>query len=116
MMKEMGYGEDYKYNPNYVNGRVKQEYLPEKLRGRKFLEDLDLGTETDPDLPVTEESEPPETLAATQAIENPINEDNETDAQTQYANDEENALVRRMDGEEQIWTEEEELAAMSSPG
>jgi putative ATPase len=50
LMKEMGYGKEYKYNPNYVDGLVKQEYLPEKLRGRTFLEDSDLGEEIDPDV------------------------------------------------------------------
>ena len=49
LMKEMGYGKEYKYNPDYRDGRVKQEYLPKELRGRKFLEDLDLGTEVDPE-------------------------------------------------------------------
>jgi len=50
LMKEMGYGKEYKYNPDYVDGRVRQEYLPERLRGRRFLEDRDLGTRTDSDL------------------------------------------------------------------
>lgn len=50
LMKELEYGKEYKYNPNYVDGRVKQEYLPDQLKGRIFLEDRDLGTETDPDL------------------------------------------------------------------
>jgi len=50
LMKEMGYGKEYKYNPKYVDGRVKQDYLPEKMLGRSFLEDRDLGTENDPDL------------------------------------------------------------------
>lgn len=50
LMKEMGYGKDYKYNPDYVDGRVKQEYLPDRLRGRRFLEDRDLGTRVDSDL------------------------------------------------------------------
>ncbi|PMD23888.1 P-loop containing nucleoside triphosphate hydrolase protein [Hyaloscypha hepaticicola] len=48
LMKELGYGDQYKYNPNYKDGRVIQEYLPEQLRGRTFLEDRDLGTEIDP--------------------------------------------------------------------
>ncbi|KAN0112741.1 P-loop containing nucleoside triphosphate hydrolase protein [Hyaloscypha variabilis] len=48
LMKELGYGDQYKYNPNYREGRVVQEYLPEQLRGRTFLEDRDLGTEIDP--------------------------------------------------------------------
>lgn len=50
LMKEMGYGDGYKYNPDYVDGRVKQEYLPEELRGRQFLEDINLGTKVDTDL------------------------------------------------------------------
>ncbi|OQE23132.1 hypothetical protein PENSTE_c009G02893 [Penicillium steckii] len=49
LMKELGYGKEYKYNPNYVNGEVEQEYLPEQILGRTFLEDLDLGTQRDPD-------------------------------------------------------------------
>jgi putative ATPase len=49
-MKTMGYGDGYKYNPDFVNGRVKQEYLPEALRGRSFLDDVDLGSKVDPDL------------------------------------------------------------------
>jgi putative ATPase len=48
LMKELGYGEEYKYNPNYKEGKVVQEYLPEQLKGRIFLEDRDLGTEVDP--------------------------------------------------------------------
>lgn len=50
LMKEMGYGAEYKYNPNYKEGRVKQDYLPEQLLGRRFLEERHLGTEVDPDL------------------------------------------------------------------
>jgi len=50
LMREMGYGAAYKYPPNYRDGRVRQEYLPDELRGRKFLEERDLGTEVDPDV------------------------------------------------------------------
>ncbi|KLJ07719.1 ATPase [Blastomyces silverae] len=50
LMKEMGYGKEYKYNPNYVDGKVAQVYLPEKLLGKKFLEDHDLGLQVDTDL------------------------------------------------------------------
>lgn len=50
LMKEMGYGKEYKYNPDFVDGKVKQVYLPEKLQGRTFLEERDLGEEIDPDL------------------------------------------------------------------
>ena len=48
LMKELGYGDQYKYNPNYKEGRVVQDYLPEVLLGRKFLDERDLGTEVDP--------------------------------------------------------------------
>lgn len=37
LMKDLGYGKDYKYSPNY-NYEEKQEYLPDKLKGRKYLE------------------------------------------------------------------------------
>ncbi|KAG9256660.1 DNA polymerase III, clamp loader complex, gamma/delta/delta subunit [Emericellopsis atlantica] len=49
LMREMGHGAEYKYPPNYRDGRVKQTYLPEDLLGRRFLEERDLGTEVDPD-------------------------------------------------------------------
>ena len=52
LMKELGYGKEYKYNPDYQDGCVAQEYLPEQLRGRQFLEDRDLGLEIDPDLEI----------------------------------------------------------------
>lgn len=50
LMKELGYGKEYKYNPNYKDGQVVQEYLPEGLQERKFLEDRDLGDLVDPEL------------------------------------------------------------------
>ncbi|KAF1851790.1 P-loop containing nucleoside triphosphate hydrolase protein [Cucurbitaria berberidis CBS 394.84] len=50
LMKDMGYGEGYKYNPHYLDGKVKQDYLPEGLKGRSFLEGGDLGSKIDPDL------------------------------------------------------------------
>jgi putative ATPase len=50
LMSEMGYGAEYKYNPDYLNGKVKQDYLPSKLLGSKFLPDLDLGGKIDTDL------------------------------------------------------------------
>ena len=37
LMKDFGYGKDYKYNPDY-NEQVIQDYLPEELKGRKYLE------------------------------------------------------------------------------
>lgn len=36
LMKEVGYGKGYKYNPNF-EGPVEQEYLPRQLRGKKYL-------------------------------------------------------------------------------
>lgn len=50
LMKEMGYGKEYKYNPDYVDGRIVQDYLPEKLEGRKFLVSRDLGEKVDPEV------------------------------------------------------------------
>lgn len=50
LMKEMGYGKEYKYNADYLHGRVIQDYLPEKLRGRTFLGTNDLGDDVDPEI------------------------------------------------------------------
>ena len=50
LMKEMGYGAEYKYNPSFVDGKVNQEYLPQELRGCVFLEERNLGVEVDEDL------------------------------------------------------------------
>jgi len=36
LMEELGYGKDYKYSPNY-DYKERQEYLPDKLKGRKYL-------------------------------------------------------------------------------
>ncbi len=35
-MKEIGYGKDYKYNPDY-DGPVEQEYFPKELKNKKYL-------------------------------------------------------------------------------
>ena len=50
LMKEMGYGAEYKYNPSFVDGKVKQEYFPQELKETVFLEERDLGTGIDEDL------------------------------------------------------------------
>lgn len=50
LLREGGWGREYKYNPDYVDGRVKQEYLPQELRGRRFLEERDLGELVDEEL------------------------------------------------------------------
>jgi len=36
LMKNLGYGKDYKYSPEF-GYKEKQEYLPEKLKGRRYL-------------------------------------------------------------------------------
>ncbi|MFH0969275.1 MAG: replication-associated recombination protein A [Patescibacteria group bacterium] len=39
LMKELNYGKGYKYTPKFDNPEdAKQEYLPNKLRGKKYLE------------------------------------------------------------------------------
>ena len=39
LMKGLGYGKNYKYTPNYVTEEAAhQEYLPERLKNRKYLE------------------------------------------------------------------------------
>jgi putative ATPase len=38
LMKELGFGKDYKYNPNFKEP-VDQDYLPESLAGQKFYYD-----------------------------------------------------------------------------
>lgn len=38
LMKDLGYGKGYKYNPNF-EGEVDQDYLPEKLVGKKYYEE-----------------------------------------------------------------------------
>ncbi|KAH7015510.1 DNA replication ATPase [Ilyonectria destructans] len=50
LMRDLGYGAEYKYPPNYRDGLVRQTYLPDELVGRTFLEERDLGTEVDPDM------------------------------------------------------------------
>lgn len=38
LMKDLGYGEEYKYSHNYEQNFVNQEYLPDELKGTKFFE------------------------------------------------------------------------------
>jgi replication-associated recombination protein RarA len=49
LMKEIGYGAEYKYNPDFADGKVAQEYLPDALKERTFLGQMDLGEKVDPD-------------------------------------------------------------------
>ncbi|MBN1664202.1 MAG: replication-associated recombination protein A [Deltaproteobacteria bacterium] len=45
LMKDLGYGKDYKYAHNYENAQVNQEHLPEKLQGTRFYFPTDRGYE-----------------------------------------------------------------------
>lgn len=38
LMKDLNYGKNYKYNPDY-KGSVEQDYLPPSLKGKKYLDD-----------------------------------------------------------------------------
>lgn len=38
LMKDLGYGEEYKYSHNYEQNFVNQEYLPDEIKGTKFFE------------------------------------------------------------------------------
>ncbi len=40
LMKDLGYGRDYKYNPNFVEP-VEQDYLPPSLKGKKYFSNKD---------------------------------------------------------------------------
>lgn len=37
LMKQIGYGQNYKYNPDFKES-VEQDYLPKELKGKKYLE------------------------------------------------------------------------------
>jgi putative ATPase len=45
LMKKLGYGRGYLYPHNYPGARVKQEYLPEKVKGRIFYRPTERGLE-----------------------------------------------------------------------
>jgi putative ATPase len=45
LMKEMGYGRDYKYAHSYPGHHVPQQFLPDKLRGRRYYQPSDQGFE-----------------------------------------------------------------------
>lgn len=47
LMKDLGYGDKYKYNPQYENGKVHQGYFPDGMDPLKLLEDTHLGKERD---------------------------------------------------------------------
>uniref|UniRef100_A0A7C4TCP7 Replication-associated recombination protein A n=1 Tax=candidate division WOR-3 bacterium TaxID=2052148 RepID=A0A7C4TCP7_UNCW3 len=39
LMKKLGYGKNYKYPHNYPEAKVNQDYMPENLKGKKYLKD-----------------------------------------------------------------------------
>jgi len=45
LMKNLGYGKDYKYAHNHADAYIPQEYLPEKLRGQTYYTPTDRGYE-----------------------------------------------------------------------
>ncbi len=45
LMKELGYGKDYKYAHDYKNAYVPQQYLPDKLKGLRFYSPTGRGYE-----------------------------------------------------------------------
>ena len=45
LMKNLGYGKNYKYAHNYKDAYVPQEYLPDKLKGQIFYEPTERGYE-----------------------------------------------------------------------
>ncbi|KAH3687087.1 hypothetical protein WICPIJ_001936 [Wickerhamomyces pijperi] len=50
LMEELGYKKGYKYNPDFKDGKVKQDYLPESVKGLKVLDGRALGEQIDYDL------------------------------------------------------------------
>jgi putative ATPase len=45
LMKELDYGKGYRYAHNHAEGYVQQEYLPDRISGRKFYEPVNRGYE-----------------------------------------------------------------------
>ncbi|KAH3661865.1 hypothetical protein OGAPHI_006044, partial [Ogataea philodendri] len=50
LMTELGYSKGYKYNPDFKDGLVKQDYFPEQVGDLKILTGKHLGFVRDPDL------------------------------------------------------------------
>ena len=44
-MKEMGYGEGYRYAHDFANAYAPQEYLPDALRGQRWYVPSEFGYE-----------------------------------------------------------------------
>lgn len=46
LMKDIGYGKDYKYSHNFEDHFVEQNYLPDELKDKIYYEPTDIGRET----------------------------------------------------------------------
>jgi putative ATPase len=47
LMKELGYGDGYKYAHDYEEAYVRQDYLPDRLKGRTYYRPTDRGLEAE---------------------------------------------------------------------
>lgn len=47
LMKELGYGDTYKYNPSFKHGLIQQQFLPPEVKDLKLVEDTHLGQTED---------------------------------------------------------------------
>jgi putative ATPase len=45
LMRRLGYGKDYQYPHDFPEGKLEQEYLPKRLKGRRYYEPKDIGKE-----------------------------------------------------------------------
>jgi len=45
LLKEMHYGRDYQYPHDFEGHIIDQDYLPEKLKGRRYYQPTDIGYE-----------------------------------------------------------------------
>lgn len=50
LMKELGYGELYKYNPTFQHGLATQKFLPPEVKDLKLVEDTHLGQAVDEEM------------------------------------------------------------------
>lgn len=50
LMSDLGYSKNYKYNPNFKDGKVKQTYFPDSVGEQVFLNHQHMGTQIDKDL------------------------------------------------------------------
>ncbi len=58
LMREMGYGKGYIYPHDYPDNRIRQEYLPEKIRGRIFYRPSDNAFEKEIKRRIAEKKKP----------------------------------------------------------